>query len=78
MLTGRILGPVDPLVLQSSEERFSHRIIVTDPRAADGMPEIMFTQRRGELLGRVVAAAIGVELRRERMIAGGYLESPSR
>src|SRR5437667_9813052 len=75
MLTGRVLGSVDSFVLPGSEERFSHRIIVTDPRAANGMPEIMLAQRRGELLGRVVAAAIGVKnsFRCERMIAGGHL-----
>jgi len=56
MLAGRILGTVDALVLQSGEERFGHRIIVTYPGAADGMPEAIFLQRAGELLRRVIAA----------------------
>src|SRR5260370_15251661 len=59
VLTSRILGPVDALVLQCGEERFGHRIIVADPGAADGMPEVMLLQRPCELLGCVVAAAVG-------------------
>ena len=72
---GRVLGAVDPLVLQGGEERFGHRIIVAYPGAPDGMPEVIFPQRPGELLGRVVAAAVGVEngILGERIIAGGHL-----
>ena len=72
----RILGTMDPLVLQGSEERFSHRIVVTDPRTPDRMPEIMPAQGRGELLGRIITAAIGVENSSvcERMIADGHLD----
>ena len=62
VLTSRILGPVDTLVLQCGEERFGHGIIVADPGAADGMPEVMLLQRPCELLGCVVAAAVGVEM----------------
>ena len=61
MLAGRILGAVDTLVLQRSEERFSHRIIVAYPGAPDGMPDIISLQRPGELTGRVVAPAIGIK-----------------
>ena len=43
VLTGRILGTVDALVLQRSEKRFGHRIIITYPGAADGMPQVMFS-----------------------------------
>src|ERR1022692_3295235 len=61
VLTGRILGTVNALVLQSGEERLRDRIIVTYPGAPDGMPEAIFLQRAGELLRRVIAAAVGVE-----------------
>jgi len=61
VLAGRILGPVDAFVLQCGEERFGHRVIVAYSGAADGMPEVMFLQRPGELLGCVVAAAVGVK-----------------
>src|SRR6266851_10181761 len=76
MLTGRILGAVDALVLQSGEERFGHRIVVADPGAPDGMPEVIFSQRLRELPGCVVAAPVGVKnsILSERMIAGGHLD----
>ena len=45
MFTGRILGAVDAFVLKRGEERLGHRIIVADPGAADGLPEIMHLQR---------------------------------
>jgi hypothetical protein len=61
VLTGGILSPVDALVLQSGEERFRHRIVVADPGAADGLREVVFLQRPGELLRRVVAASVGVK-----------------
>ena len=75
-LASRILGTVNPLVLQGSEERFCHRIIVADPGTADGMPEIMFLQRLRELAGCVIAAAVRVEdsLLGERVITGGHLD----
>ena len=53
---GRILGTVNSLVLQDSEERFSHRVIVANSGPADRMPELMLLQRPGELAGRVIAA----------------------
>src|ERR1039457_4195862 len=76
VLTGRILGTVNALVLQSGEERLRHRIIVTYPGAPDGMPEAIFLQRAGELLRRVIAAAVGVEnsMPGEREIAGSHLD----
>ena len=61
VLTGRILGAIDTLVLQRREERLGHRIIVADPGAADGLPEAVLLQRLSELAGRVVAAAIAVK-----------------
>ena len=77
VLTSRILGAVNALVLQSSEERLRHRIVVTDPGAADGLPEVMHLQRLSELAGRVVAAAVRMEnsTRSERAIAGSHLDS---
>src|SRR5689334_15726771 len=76
MLTGRILGAVDTLVLKRGEERLGHRIIVADPGAADGLPEVMHLQRPGELTGRVVAAAVRMEngTLSERVIAGSHLD----
>ena len=61
MLASRILGPVDALVLQRGEERLGHRIIVAYPGTADGLPEIKLFQRLRELLGRVVATAVGIK-----------------
>jgi len=76
VLTGRILGAVNALVLQCREERLGHRIVIADPGAAGGVPEAVFLQRRGELAGRVIAAAIGVEDRilGERVAAGRHLD----
>src|ERR1035441_3671588 len=76
MLAGRILGAVDTIVLQHGEERFGHRIVVTDPSTPDGMPENMLLQRLSELPGRVVAAAVGMEnsILSERVITGGHLD----
>src|ERR1017187_1343181 len=76
VLAGRILGAVDTLVLQHGEERLGHRIVVTDPGAADGLPENMLLQRLSELPGRVVAAAVGMEnsILSERVITGGHLD----
>jgi hypothetical protein len=61
VLTGRILGAVNALVLQCREERLGHRIVVTDPGTADRVPEAVFLQRRRELAGSVIAAAIAVK-----------------
>jgi hypothetical protein len=61
VLAGRILGPVDALVLQRGEEGLGHRIIVAYPGAADGMPEVIFLERPGELPGSVIAAAVGIK-----------------
>ena len=74
VLTGRILGTVNALVLQRGEERLGHRIIVTYSGAADGMPEPVTPQRPGELGGRVIAAAVRVENRipAEPVITGGH------
>ena len=58
---GGVLRAVDPLVLQCSEERLRHRIIVADLGAADGLPEVMLFQRRRELAGCVITAAVGVK-----------------
>jgi len=79
VLPGRILGPVNALVLQRREERLGHRIVVTDPGTAYGLPEAVLLQRRGELAGRVIAAAIGVKnsILSERVIAGRNLEEVS-
>jgi hypothetical protein len=52
---------MNPLVLQCSEERFGHCIVIADPGAADGLAEVMPLQRRRELAGCVIAAAIGVK-----------------
>src|ERR1700730_17211294 len=78
MLTGRILGAVDTLVLKRGEERLRHSIVVTYPGAADGLLEVMYLQRPGELTGRVVAAAVRMEnsTLSERVIAGSHLDSP--
>jgi hypothetical protein len=67
---------VDTLVLQSSEERFGHRVVVADSGAADRLPEVMLLQRPGELLRGVIAAAIGMENRiaGEGIVAGGHLD----
>jgi hypothetical protein len=62
VLAGGILGTVNAFILQRSEERFGHRIIVADPSTAGGLPEIMLLQRPDELLRCVVAAAIGVKI----------------
>jgi hypothetical protein len=51
MIASRILGTVNPLVLQCSEERLRHRIIVAYPGAAGGLAEAMLLQRRRELTG---------------------------
>src|SRR5271168_215552 len=77
MLTGRILGAVDTLVLKCGEERLRHSIIVTYPGAADGLPEVMHLQRPGELTGRVIAAAVRMENSplSEGVIAGSHLDS---
>ncbi len=77
MLTSRILGAVDTLVLKRGEERLRHSIIVAYPGAADGLPEVMYLQRLSELTGRVVAAAVRMEnsTRSERIIAGSHLDS---
>src|ERR1017187_7295047 len=76
VLAGRIPGAVDALVLQRGEERLGHRIVVTDPGAADGLPENTLLQRLSELPGRVVAAAVGMEnsILSERVITGGHLD----
>ena len=76
VLTSRILGAVNALVLQRREERLGHRIVVTDPGTAYRLPEAVLLQRHGELAGRVVAAAIGVKNRilSERIIAGRHLD----
>jgi hypothetical protein len=58
---GRINGPVDELILQCREERFRHRIIVTDPGPPNRLPDIVTGQDRGELRGRVIAAPVGME-----------------
>ena len=77
MLAGRILGAVDTLVLQRGEERLRHGIVVTYPGAADGLPEVMYLQRPGELTGRVVTAAVRMEnsILGKRVIAGSHLDS---
>src|SRR5271169_3966683 len=77
MLTSRILGTVDTLVLKRSEERLRHRIVIADPGTADGLPEVMYLQRPGELTGRVVTAAVRMEnsTLSERVIAGSHLDS---
>ena len=61
MFASRILGTVDALVLKRSKERLGHRIIVAYTGTADGLPEVMYLQRPGELTGRVIAAAIRME-----------------
>ena len=61
MFASRILGTVNPLVLQCSEEGLGHRIVVADPGAADGLAEAMLLQGRRELAGCVIAAAVGVK-----------------
>ena len=61
VFTSRILGAVNTLVLKRGEERLGHRIIVADPGAADGLPEVIFLQRLSELPGRVIAAAVRME-----------------
>src|SRR5580692_10092211 len=70
------LGTVNPLVLQSSEERLGHCIVVTDPGTAGGLPESVSLQRRRELAGGVVTSAVGVKDRilGERVITGGHLD----
>src|SRR5260370_39818424 len=50
VFTSRILGAVDALILQRGEERLGHRVIVAYPGAADGLPQPVTLQRRGELL----------------------------
>src|SRR5260370_4153708 len=77
MLTGRIRGGVDTLVLKRGEKRLRHSVIVTYPGAADGLPEVMNLQRLGELTGRVVAAAVRMENSTlgQRVIAGSHLDS---
>ena len=40
VLPGRILGPVDALVLQRGEERLRHSIVVADAGAADRLAEL--------------------------------------
>ena len=52
MFPGRINGAVDELILQCREERFRHRIIVTDPGPPNRLPDIVTGQDRGELRGR--------------------------
>jgi len=76
VLLGRVLGPVDALVLQRGEERLRHSIVVTDAGAADGLADIMPFQRRRELARRVIAAAVGVEdgIPGERVITDGHLD----
>ena len=56
VLTGRVFGAVDPLILQRGEERLGHRIVITDPGAAGGLPEAMIPERPGELAGCVITA----------------------
>ena len=43
VLPGRILGPVDTLVLQRSKERFGHCIIVTYPCAPTDCRKLYFS-----------------------------------
>jgi hypothetical protein len=40
--SGRKLGTVNSLVLQDSEERFSHRVIIANSGPAGRMPELCF------------------------------------
>ena len=56
VLTSRILGAVNALVLQRGEERLGHPIIVADPGTAGGLPEAMYLQRLSELTGRIITA----------------------
>src|ERR1017187_8672015 len=71
----RILSTVDSLVLQDSEERFSHRVIVANSGPAYRIQELMLLQRPGELAGCIVAAAIRMEYRLvgNNMVAGGHV-----
>src|SRR5258708_10656777 len=77
MIASRILGTVNPLVLQCREERLRHRVIVAYPGAANGLAEVMLLQRRRELAGWVIAAAVGVKdsILAEPVIACGHLDS---
>jgi hypothetical protein len=52
---------VDQLILERGVERLGHRVVVADPGAPDGMPDIVPLQRLRELPGRVVAASVGME-----------------
>ena len=54
---------MNTLVLQCREERFGHRVIVTDSGAADRLAQPELVEVAGELVGGVVATAIGVEYR---------------
>ena len=78
MIASRILGTVNSLVLQCSEERLRHRIVIAYPGTADGLAEAMRFQRRRELAGCVIAAAVGVKenILAEPVITGGHLDGP--
>ena len=50
MFTGGIDSPVDELVLQGTEERLGHGIIITDSGAADRLTQVERSKGGGELL----------------------------
>ena len=79
MLSGQVLGAVDPLVLQGGKERLCHCIVIADTSPADRLAQVVFLQRPGELTRSVITAAIGVKNRPggERIMAGSHLDGLS-
>src|SRR5882724_1325814 len=61
MLTRRVLGTVDSLVLQGTVKRLSPGVIITYPGAADGALHTQLVGHGGEFRRKVLAAAIAME-----------------
>jgi hypothetical protein len=52
---------VEPFVLQCAEEGFRHRIVPAHSGAPDGLPHVQANEFLGEVIGRVIRAAVGVK-----------------
>jgi hypothetical protein len=49
MFSGGIFGAMDTLVLQRGKEGSGHGVVIADPRAANGLPNIELAERVGEV-----------------------------
>jgi hypothetical protein len=75
MISGRIVGSVDQLVLQCCVEALGQRVVIAYSGAPYGLPEIKFPQRFREFVRCVITAAVRVEdcLAGELVISRGHL-----